>query len=62
MSVKAPVKNGKFRNGASAKLKFQSWATTDAEEREKRRERARAEPMKVESTRAYVEDCRVMWR
>ena len=60
-------KDGKAKNrakagGASAKSKFPSWATTDAEEREKRRERARAEPMKVESTRAYVEDCRVMWR
>ncbi len=47
-------KDGKAKNrakagGASAKSKFPSWATTDAEEREKRRERSRVEPMKVKS-------------
>ena len=41
MSMKAKASN--------AKLKFQSWATTDAEEREKRRERASIEPMKVKA-------------
>lgn len=34
---------------ARAKLTGQSWATTDAEEREKRRERARVEPMRVKA-------------
>lgn len=36
-------------NTGNARMKFQSWATTDAEEREKRRERASAEPMKVKA-------------
>ena len=33
----------------NAKMKFQSWMTTDEEERAKRRERAGVEPMKVKS-------------
>lgn len=33
----------------SAKMKFQSWRTTDEEERAKRRERASVEPMKVKA-------------
>ena len=44
MSMKSKANN--------AKSKFQSWATTDAEERARRRERASIEPMKVKSVDA----------